>query len=234
MNKIEGQQNPIRSLGLTEDEINWPLAGGLHTREMLKRFVSGLDFIKEAEEARYQPNVQGRDHGYNLDIRIQPEVKKFLEDNRPKALFSQPENIVSLLTPDSDIVLANHFKDAEFEHWQFSLNPQRFEEKGTITFSRHRTGRQFGNPYIYVYFPAFYDGSRVIFRPKISIYSQDHLPREALDETLLKLLGIKEHAVDQKLNFEVKRERQRIFYRDETQKRRFITWSTYPVEISLK
>lgn len=180
-----------------------------------------------------------------MHIRISPELKRVLEQHRPKTLFFEPEEIASLLTPESDIVV-EHQKTDQFEKWAFTLNPQKYEvsedhygphRKQTVTLTRGKVSEhgEYQEPYLIVCFPARYDGSNIIFYPDIRVTYGDSFPRDEVEAAIIKLLGLEEHSIQGKLNSKVKKEKVVQTQTDRSGKTKVVKkWHTYPVVVSLK
>lgn len=238
-------ESPIRAL--TADEIDWSLFAKFEfdqkgKREQIERSSSNSDFHMEAWQTRRRKRK--KDDSF-LGIEITPELKTFLEQNRPQTLFFSPESIASFLTPDSDIV-CEHSKTEQFEKWVFTLNPQKYEvssdifspnRKQTITLTRGKVSEygEYQEPYLVVSFPARYDGSNIIFYPEVKITYGESLTREKLEEAMIQLLSLKSHVIEQKLNFKVKKEEVKETKTDRSGKTKVVgKWNIYPVEVTLK
>ncbi len=205
--------------GLTAEKVDWSLLAESDfdqrlKREQIEKFPSLSDFHSEAWDARRKGR---KDDDSYLHIRISPELKSVLVQHRPKTLFFEPEEIVSLLTPESDVVV-EHQKTEQSEKWAFTLNPQKYEvsedhvglhRKQTVTLTRGKVSEygEYQEPYLVVCFPARYDGSNIIFYPDIKITHGDSVPREEVETARIKLLGLKEHPIQEKLNFKIKKEK---------------------------
>jgi len=233
--------------GLTAEKVDWSLLAESDfdqrlKREQIEKWPSLSDFHSEAWEARRK--ARKNDDSY-LRIRISPELKPVLEQHRPKTLFFEPEEIVSLLTPGSDVVV-EHQKTDQFEKWVFTLNPQKYEvseehfgphRKQTVSLTRGKVSEhgEYQEPYLVVCFPARYDGSNIIFYPDIKITHGDSVPRDEVEAAIIKLLGLKEHSIQGKLNFKIKKEKHEQTQTDRSGKtRKGEKWHTYPVIVSLK
>jgi hypothetical protein len=241
MKEIENSPFKPKIQGLTAGEID----PGLHQSIQL---YSPLDFCMAASEARRKElgdRKSLRLFFHPEDIVKSPELKSFLEANRPLTLFYKPEDIASLLTPDSDILL-QHEKSEDLETLRFVLNPKKYpdldnlsRQKITLTRGQKEYGKT--EPCLVVDFPADYKNSLIIFNPKIKITYGDNYPRNEIEKAMIELLGLKEKVVSQKLEFNVKKEK---YWREEDRRPGVLTkilgrtkrvkWDTYLVEISLK
>lgn len=247
----EAPKTPQPITGLTLDQV-LPLISGSKfgqrfVRDELEQRIGRSDFYSAAYDARRK--VAGDKHSlyFSLDKFESPELKNFLMRNRPRTLFFEPQQIADLLTPDSDIVVA-HETSSTFKKWQFTLNPKKFtasndwaspDIKQTLTLVRGKAPNREDYPedYLVVNFPARYDGSTITFYPDIGITYGDIIPREKLEQAMIKLLDLKEHSIPQQLEFEVKEEectkegmKRGLFGRTIT---KVSKWKIYPVEISL-
>lgn len=233
--------------GLIAEKVDWSLLAESDfdqrlKREQIEEFPSLSDFYSGAWEARRKAR---KDDDSYLRIRISPELQRVLEQHRPKTLFFEPEEIASLLTPESDVVV-EHQKTDKFEKWVFTLNPQKYEvseehfglhSKQTVTLTRGKVSEhgEYQEPYLVVCFPARYDGSNIIFYPDIKITHGDSVPRPLVEAAIIKLLGLKEHSIQEKLNFKVKKEKIVQTQTDRSGKTKVTgKWHIYPVEVSLK
>ena len=173
MNKIEtGSQNPIRGLTAEQADIS---VYDFCDKDFAKWFPSDSDFSEAANEVRRKKLGDKKNQKYPLYshyIEKSAELTAFIEAIRPPTLFFQPQDIASLLTPDSDIIV-NHKKTEELEAWQFTLNPKKYavvsdgpfgpDHKQTITLTRGSMEYDRSEPYLAVAFPADYDNFHVIF-----------------------------------------------------------------------
>lgn len=240
----EALRTPQPITGLTLDQVLllMPVFSQISARERFEKSTESHDFYSEAYEARRK--IAGKQYTGILDKSESPELKDFLKRNRPPTLFFEPQQIATLLTPDSDITVY-HEKSDTFERWKFTLNPKKFtvssdwtspDRKQTITLVRGKPPKyEKEEPYLVIDFPARYDGSTIIFYPNIKITYGDTIPREKLEQAMIKLLGLKEHSVPQQLEFKALKRQGSMITKDSsgrvTDKK---VWDIYPVEISLK
>lgn len=242
----EALRTPQPITGLTLDQV-LPLVfksefSQILAREKFENSTTDYDFYFEASEARKE--IAGKQYTSLLDKSESPELKDFLKRNRPPTLFFEPQQIAGLLTPDYDITV-NHEKSDTFEKWEFTLNPKKFtvssdwtspDTKQTITIVRGKPPKyEKEEPYLVIDFPARCDMSTITFYPHIKITYGDAIPREKLEQTMIKLLGLKEYSVAQQLEFKVVKRQGSMTTKDSfgrvTDQK---VWNIYPVEISLK
>lgn len=245
MGTIENPRNSTFITALTADQADWSflpesLFPGSNAREHLESlFPSRKDFYDETVLA-YIKRSLGENYSIPLILRKTEELKGLMEEHRPPTLFFEPQDISSVLTPESNIVVNRKSHEGGLGLWVFSLNPEKHETdspslKQTITLTTiEKPGRYaVQEPYLVVGFRASYDDSNVIFYPSIK-RTWDTIPRDTLDREMIKFLGLKEHRVEQRLDFSVKREEARSRTADSSgaliDSEPFYV---YPVELSL-
>jgi len=215
MSSVEGQKNPRFITALIAEQVDWSLFYERHAKEHLESwFPSQDDFHEEAADS--VSFTYGRENSRFPIITKSAGLKTFLERNRPPTIFFSPEDVNSLLTPESNII-CNKEETRTSQRWEFTLNPQKHEvspsEQQTITLTRKKAGTYDRlEPYLVVGFAAGHNGFHVTFDPEIKRTWEDTPRRNKLEEEMIKLLGLKQHKVEQSLNFRAKEENVQILY----------------------
>ncbi len=227
-------QSPIK--GLTAEQVDWSLYDN-NKREHLRLFGSfENDFFWNAEEARRKAlgKLSTTRIGRSPRIIKTSRLEAFLKAKRPPILFFQPQDIASLLNPNSNIAV-EHKETAGLETWKFTLNSEKYkmpnEQEQSITLTRGIVKNGEPEPYLIIGFFASYNSSdgSVCFSPNIERTEGDSWQRTAIDEAMLTLLGIERTSIPRLLSFTVKKEHVRL----KTGKDTFQEWDTYPVHIDL-
>lgn len=215
MSNVEGSRNPRFITALTADQVDWSLfPRSRHPREDLEKwFPSQEDFRNEASDCI--AHSYGQENSRFPIILISPGLTTFLQENRPPTLFFSPDDISSLLTPKSNIT-CSHEEIGTLEIWKFTLNPRRDNstypnQRPAIILTRKKPSaynRQ--EPYLVVGSTAGCNGFDVTFDPKIKTTYDDIHPRGSLEAEMIKLLGLKQHKVNQWLSFRAKEEKMQM------------------------
>lgn len=247
MTQIEKGANSRFITALTSGQVDWsPFPERFFPqsdpRKLENVFPSQGDFFDEVTLAF----IKGSLKRYSIPLRKHSEkLETFLEEHRPPTLFFAPQDIANALTPESDIIVNRKSHEGRLGLWVFSLNPKKHEAdspslKQTITLTTIEEPERYHvqEPYLVVGFPARYDGSSVTFYPSIKQAWGDNIPKDELDKAMTKFLGLKEHTVEQQLDFRVIKEE--MPKNRATHGSRILmnpnpgTFTAYPVEISLK
>lgn len=206
-----------RMIGLTEQQVNW---ANFSPRPLLRRKererilgqTERFDFVRIASDILKQVTKRVDDYSRDeMDIKVDPALEGFVTENRPPTLFLSPKEIINLITPNSSIDVGTSGPG----QWQFSLNPNEFKEfDDNFTPRKERYSMSLrnpdpkkadvGKPYLIVDFPAHFRDSKVVFFPHIAD-QETHSPGFQLEGALIKLLGLEEKAVDQELDFAIRK-----------------------------
>lgn len=248
MSQIERQANPTFITALTSGQVDWsPFPERFFPqsdpRKLENVFPSQGDFFDKVTLASIKGSLEG--YSIPLILKLSEKLETFLDEHRPPTLFFTPQDIANALTPESDIIVNRKSHEGQLGLWVFSLNPKKHEAnspslKQTITLTTIGEPDKYvvQEPYLVVGFPAKYDGSSVTFYPSIKQNWGDTIPKDELDKEMTKFLGLKDHTVEQQLDFRVIKEEMRK--NRATHGSRILmnpnpgTFTVYPVEISLK
>lgn len=212
------QEALARTRPLSAKEVNWSLYGKEEDAEYVKSQLGteGLgDLGREIVEFR-KDTPGGKSLTAIANVDTNRELHDFLHQHRPERLFFNPDDIASLITPESDIVVEIE-ENPHFKGWHFKLNPQKFPDEKS---QREKLLVFRGDPdefekvyylhklipYVEIAFVAGYDhdGEEVVYRPVIARYGKSDHIYHGLEEKLISLLGVKEKRVKQKLVFKLR------------------------------
>lgn len=215
MRKEQGENQALRKFSI--EEINLWLFHPSKTWEIRnEKFNYELDI--ECYNYLRQNGVTNTGFPNWSDFVKSDRLKSFLNQNRPETLFFDPAEVTTALNNESDIV-SNYTKNRRYKQWDFLLNPQKFilekweQRKMVYTkpLKNHFLKGYFQiphpEPYIVVQFPAKYDDEQIVFCPVVKMTYGCPWPMEddELHKQMIRLLGVTERKVDQKLDFKLRK-----------------------------
>lgn len=207
MNNAENTEKGSQIKGLTLDQINL----SLYPKKFPDKRALEQSLVPSYRELSiYFSRIIRAKKTDEVEIEKSAELEYFLQANRPKMLFFEPRDITSLLpTPE---ITFDREKTADYEALIFKFNRNEVNSpdnnissnQQSFVLARNKTkSDEYREPYLIIIFSAEYDGEQVIFYPKARTISQG-LVKADLNQAMIRLLGLKEHRVNQHLEFKIK------------------------------